>query len=92
MSTFPRNPQGKNPMFHNVRDPNVHNNYDGAKLQRLHSDNIHPHQQRYIDIPRVPFDSQDPTKKNQSAFDAIQPCLLDHGKKVHQFRCTVHLD
>ena len=32
------------------------------------------------------------TKKNQSAFDAIQPCLLDHGKKVHQFRCTVHLD
>jgi hypothetical protein len=60
MSTFPRNPQGKNPMFHNVRDPNVHNNYDGAKLQRLHSDNIHPHQQRYIDIPRVPFDSQDP--------------------------------
>ena len=32
------------------------------------------------------------TKKNQSAFDAIQPCLLDHGKKVHRFRCTVHLD
>ena len=58
MSTFPRNPQGRNPMFHNARDPNSQN-YDGAKLQRLHSDNIHPHQnQQFIDIPRVPFQSQ----------------------------------
>ncbi|CAC5362402.1 PCDHD1 [Mytilus coruscus] len=53
MSTFPRNSQGKNQMFHNVRDPHYHDNYEGAKIQRLHSDNIHPHQQ-YIDIPRVP--------------------------------------
>lgn len=53
MSTFPRNPNGKVVNMHNVRNPHVHRQYEGTKLQRLHSDSIHPHQQ-YLDIPKVP--------------------------------------
>lgn len=59
MSTFPRNLNGKTVNMHNVRNPNVHRQNDGAKLQRLHSDIFHPHpNQQYLNIPKVPSEAR----------------------------------